>query len=156
MTTEHGVDSAAVPAAPGLRSLVYAALPPSVTPTDTACQPLSAHVLQNAQGDVVELTKQRMSDQFGDDPHVVLVLRDGDLDPGTDGELLGLLEQTHGGVLVFGVSYVPDAAPAVARREECPECGARNAFAMDPGAAGVAGGSATLLECRECGTVWDA
>ncbi|WP_162605849.1 hypothetical protein [Jiangella aurantiaca] len=37
----------------------------------------------------MELTKQKMSAEFEDEPHSVLTIRDGDLDPATDGELIG-------------------------------------------------------------------
>jgi DNA-directed RNA polymerase subunit M/transcription elongation factor TFIIS len=154
-----------------LRSLVYAALPPNASPTDTACQPLHRHVLEKAQGDVVELTREKMSATFGETPHVVVEIRDGDLDPTTDGELVGLLEQTEGGVLVFGVSYVVDApAPAeggpmqftggaeqAVQGESCPECGSTDAFEVQRAAAPDAHGRTTrLVECRDCGAVWDS
>lgn len=155
MTTEA---PGATPAPPGLRALVYAALPSTATPTNTLCQPLHRHVLDKAEGDVVELTRQKMSGQFGQDPHVVLTLRDGDLDPATDGDLWGLMTQTEGGVLVFGVSYVEDPEPVTESTESCPECGARNAFVVtrEPGAGGPLRAGSALIECRECGTVWDS
>ena len=102
MTTEPGR---------GLRALVYAALPPDASPTDTACRPLHRHVLDRAEGDVVALTRERMSKELGDQPHIVLTLEHGDLDPATDGELVRLLEGTEGGVLVFGVAYTEGRRP---------------------------------------------
>ena len=103
-------DSPGAPTSPpGLRALVYAALPSTASPTDTACQAISRHVLENAQDDVVELTRERMSAQFGGQPNIVITIKDGDLDPRTDGELTGLLAQTGGGLLVFGVAYVEDS-----------------------------------------------
>lgn len=159
MTTEQSPSPQPSPSAarpPGLRALVYAALPPDATPTGTLSQPLHRHVLDKAQGDVVELTRERMSAQFGDQPHVVLTLRDGDLDPATDQDLWGLMRQSEGGVLVFGVSYALDQAPADSD-ESCPECGARNAFVLSEQASPAHGRPATtLIECRDCGTVWDA
>jgi len=166
MTTEHDRAPAG-----SLRSLVYAALPPDAGPTDTACQPLHRHVLDNAQGDVVELTREKMSATFGDTPHVVVVIRDGDLDPATDGELVGVLEQTEGGVLVFGVSYVLDTPPKAGgspmrftggteepvRGEECQECGSTDAFEVQRAEQPDAHGRTTrLVECRDCGAVWDS
>lgn len=152
----------------GLRAIVYEALPPHASPTDTLCQPLHRHVLENAQGDIVELTRQKVTEQLQGRSHVVVVLRDGDLNPATDGDLLGLLEQTDGGVLVFGVTYdldesasgegdrPPGAAPAVSG-ESCPECGATDAFEIDRGDIAEAVGRRTvLIECRECGAVWDS
>jgi hypothetical protein len=154
-----------------LRSLVYAALPPTATPTDTACQPLHRHVLDNAQGDVVALTRDKMSTSFGDTPHVVVVIREGDLDPVTDGELVGLLEQTGGGVLVFGVSYAVDAPQPTGggpmrftggpeesvKGEECQECGSTDAFEVQRAPEPDAHGRTTrLVECRDCGAVWDS
>ena len=167
MTTE---DAARSPAG-NLRSLVYAALPENATPTGTACQPLHRHVLDHAQGDVVELTREKMSASFGETPHVVVVIRDGDLDPATDGELTGLLEETAGGVLVFGVSYAVDAPRPTAggpmkftggpdqtvQGESCPECGSTDAFEVQRAeTSDVQGRKTRLVECRDCGAVWDS
>lgn len=96
------------PKEPGLRALVYAELPANATPTDTACHAIHRHTLDNAQGDIVTLIREKMSANYGDEPHIIITITDGDLDPRTDGDLLGLLEQTAGGVLVFGVSYTED------------------------------------------------
>jgi DNA-directed RNA polymerase subunit M/transcription elongation factor TFIIS len=155
-----------------LRALVYAALPPDASPTDTACQPLHRHVLDKAQGDVVALTREKMSASFGDTPHVVVEVREGDLDPRTDGELVGLLEQTEGGVLVFGVAYAVDTPRPTGgdgmrfnaggpekpvQGEECQECGSTDAFEVQRAEQPDAQGRITrLVECRECGTVWDS
>jgi len=93
----------------GLHALVYAQLPEGATPTDTACHPLPRRILERAGDDVIEVTKRKIGDVFEGLPHIVIEIRDGDLDPLLDGEVLGLLEQTDGGVLVFGVSY--ESAP---------------------------------------------
>jgi hypothetical protein len=140
----------------GLRAIVYEALPPGATPTDTASHPIPGNVLAKAQGDVVELTRQKMSTELGEAPHVVVVLREGDLDPATDADVLRVVEQTDGGVLVFGVTYTLDeAGPEI--REPCPECGGMSAFEISGGASPAGGARAhVLLECRECGAVWDA
>jgi hypothetical protein len=92
----------------GLRALVYAALPPQARPTNTLCHALSRRVLERAQGDIVELTRQKLSIELGNEPHVIICLRDGDLDAKTDADLLHMLEQTDGGVLVFGISYAEE------------------------------------------------
>jgi hypothetical protein len=154
-----------------LRTLVYSALPPDATPTDTACQPLHRHVLDKAQGDVVQLTREKMSATFGETPHVVVEIREGDLDPRTDGELVGLLEQTEGGLLVFGVTYAVDVpAPAggggmrfsggpdqPVQGEECQECGSTDAFEVERSPQPDAHGKIRrLVECRDCGAVWDS
>lgn len=155
MTTEVDPDA---PAPRGLRSIVYEVLPQGATPTDTACHPIPRHVLEKAQSDVVELTSQKMSDQLGDVPHVVVVLREGDLDPRTDEDVLRLLRSTDGGVVVFGVTYALDEATEDIR-EPCPECGAARAFRISTGEATSPSAprrSSALLECRECGAVWDA
>lgn len=93
----------------GLHALVYAQLPKGAKPTDTACHPLNRRILERAGSDVIEVTTRKIGAVFEGRPHIVLEIRDGDLDPEHDGEVLGLLEQTNGGVLVFGVSY--DEAP---------------------------------------------
>lgn len=137
--------------------MVYAALPPAATPTDTACHPLARHVLEKAQGDVVELAKGKMSAEFAGQRHVVVVIKAGDLDPETDAELFGLLKQTHGGVLVYGVSYTLDARTGPT--ESCPECGATSACPISSGASATpaaGSGDLQLWECRDCGAVWDA
>lgn len=152
-----------------LRALVYEAIPPSASPTDTLCQPLHRHVLEKSQGDVIELTTQKVQEQFGDTPHVVLVLRDGDLDPETDGDVYRLLQQTDGGVVVFGVTYTEHAATQphapnhgegrhdVNSNESCPECGSTDAFEVRRAdTPNPQGRTQTLLECRECGAVWDS
>lgn len=143
MTTEQEPNGTAPR---GLRALVYAALPPGASPTDTAAHPIPRSALEKAQGDVVELTSKKMSDQLGEVPHVVIVLNDGDLDPRTDGDVLRVLEQTDGGVVVFGVTYALDEPPRDIH-ESCPECGAARAFKISD--------APVLLECRECGAVWD-
>jgi hypothetical protein len=171
-------DDAARSPAGSLRALVYAALPPNAAPTNTACQPLHRHVLDKAQGDVVQLTREKMVASFGETPNVVVEIREGDLDPRTDGELVGLLEQTEGGVLVFGVTYaVDEPAPAPTptpateggpvqftggpdrpvQGEECQECGSTDAFEVqrDP-TPDAHGQTRRLVECRECGAVWDS
>ncbi len=71
-------------APPGLGARVYAVLPDGASPVGTVSQPLHRRTLERAQGDVLELTKDKVRAEFGDEPHVVLVLRDGDLDPTTD------------------------------------------------------------------------
>jgi hypothetical protein len=146
-----------------LRRLVYAHLPDGASPVGTAAQPLHRRTLERAQGDVVDLTKAKMSAEFGDAPHVVLVLRDDDLDPGTDEELWRLLQSTDGGAVVFGVTYVDgDARSATgsgrtegADRPEldCPECGHTGAFVVSRSDGGA--GPMLLVECRACGAVWD-
>lgn len=96
---------------PGLRALVYSQLPKGATPTDTACHPLSRRILERAGDDVIAVTTSKISDMFEGRPHIVIEIRDGDLDPAYDGELLGLLEQTNGGVVVYGVTYEEKAEP---------------------------------------------
>jgi hypothetical protein len=102
----------------------------------------------------------------------VVEVRDGDLDPRTDGELVGLLEQTEGGVLIFGVAYAEGGTARAeggpmqftgggpdkpVRGEECQECGSTDAFEVQRAEQPDAQGRITrLVECRECGTVWDS
>ena len=87
---------------------MHAALPPSAKPTGTCCQPLHRRIIDSSPDDVIELTRQRVHDELGDGPHLVLTLRQDDLDPEQDRELYGLAERTDGGALVFGVSYVEE------------------------------------------------
>jgi len=142
---------------PGLRKLVYAQLPADAAPTDTVVRPISRYVLENAEGNVVEMVRQRVMEEFGETPHVVLTLRDGDLDPATDGELVPLLEDTDGGLLVFGVAYRLEGKAQVTTDEACPECGATGGVEISRADAPDAYGRVTtLLECQECGTVWDS
>lgn len=94
----------------GLHGLVYAQLPKGAKPTDTACHALHRRILERAGSDVIEVTSRKIGEVFQGQPHIVIEIRDGDLDPAHDGEILGLLEQTDGGVVIFGVSY--DEAPS--------------------------------------------
>lgn len=152
MTTENTAGRKA----PGLRALVYDAIPPNASPTDTLTHPLSRYVLERAEGDIIELTRQKISDQLGDVPHVVLTLRDGDLDLATDGELTGLLRETDGGVIVFGVTYSLDDTK-IAIEDDCPECSARGGVEISRSdTPGPDGRIPILVECPECGTVWDS
>jgi hypothetical protein len=89
----------------GLRELVYARLPEGASPVDTACHPLHRRIIERAGGDVIEETTRKLGAALGGRAHIVLEIRDGDLDPARDHELMGLLTQTDGGVLVFGVAY---------------------------------------------------
>lgn len=170
MTTDQPVNGPR-----GLRALVYDALPPGASPVDTACQPISRHVLEHAQGDIVDLTKQRLSEQFGDQAHIVITIRDGDLDPQTDGELTGLLAQTDGGLLIFAVAYDQGLAgpggtgPAAFNStggttvrdarvdQDCPECGTMDPLEVSRAdGPDAAGRTAVVFQCRECDTVWDS
>lgn len=99
-------DAAAGGGQTSLRAIVHAALPPSARPTSTYSQPLHRHVIERSPDDVIALTRQQVGEQFGDEPHIVLCLRSEDLDPQQDGDVLGVLERTGGGVVVFGVGYV--------------------------------------------------
>lgn len=159
MTTEQA------PRQRGLRARVYEALPAGASPTNTACQPLHRHILDNAQGDIVALTVDKMREQFKDQQHEVITLREQDLDPATDGEVWALLQQTEGGVLVFGVTYSEDTPPAaqastsptIDSSESCPECGSSDAFEVQRATApGPGVRVAVLIECRDCGAVWDS
>lgn len=151
----------------GLRAIVYDVLPTGATPTGTLTQPVHRHVLDNAGEEVVALTAERMSQELGDSPHVIVAVTEQDLDPATDGDVLGVLAQTGGGVVVFGVSYDVDASsdtPTAGTREDrpvagesCPECGSADAFEISRSAdLDPRGMRAVLVECRECGAVWDA
>lgn len=111
------------------------------------------------------LTADKMREQLKDEKHVVLTLREQDLDPATDGEVWGLLEQTEGGVLVFGVTYSDDApaaapaltSPPISSAESCPECGSNDAFEVQRASVpGPKNRVDVLIECRDCGAVWDS
>ena len=152
----------------GLRTLIYDRLPPSASPIDTLCQPLDRYVIEHAQGDVIELTARKVSEQMQGQPHIVVTIKQEDLDPVTDADLLRLLERTHGGVLVFGVSYSLDEPstrsdssrlPGGSRvaGESCPECGCTEASRIEGAdASSVAGAPLALIECGDCGAVWES
>ena len=148
---------------------MYAALPEGASPTETLCQPLHRHVLEKSQGDVLELTRQKVSQQFDDQSNVVITLRESDLDPNTDTDVYGLVKQTDGGVLVFGVAYVEEntqedkhqirseGPQPVNSEDSCPECGSTDASEVKRAESRDAHGrTQVLLECRECGAVWDS
>lgn len=147
----------------GLRAIVWDALPASAVPTGTLTQPVPGHVLENADGDVVALTAARMSQEFGEAPHVIVAVRDGDLNRMTDSDVQAVLDQTGGGVVVFGVSYRTEVAetPVEAghrpvQGESCPECGSTAAFEISRSEQDARGAIPILVECRDCGAVWDS
>jgi len=77
---------------------------------------------------------------------------------GEDVELTRLVESTDGGVIVIGLSY--DRRDAVrVFNQVCPECGSTDAHLLGPADEHVAAGlraEASLYQCADCGTAWDA
>lgn len=95
--------------AASVAELIRRALPPGATPTAWCYQPIHRHVIHNA-ADVVDATRNSISETFGDTPHVVVEVRLGDLDEDVESEIVQALHRTDGGVVVVGVGY--EQAPA--------------------------------------------
>lgn len=161
---EHEHGSAAYMTA--LPPVVLAALPPGAVPTATVHHPVHGHVLDKAGDSVITAVKEQIARSMDDAPHVVVTVRAEDT--GSSPDLARALAQTHGGVLIVGVSYQLDAAEALGPvvppvpgsgalppGEACPECGAppsRTELApTQPGGTPV-----LLYVCDECGTAWDS
>ncbi|WP_225753471.1 hypothetical protein [Actinotalea sp. Marseille-Q4924] len=147
----------------GLRAIVWDALPADAVPTGTLTQPVPGHVLANADGDVAALTAARMSQEFADAPHVIVAVQDGDLNPTTDSDVQAVLDQSGGGVVVFGVSYRVEVAETpveaghrAVQGESCPECGSAAAFEISRSEPDARGATPILVECGDCGAVWDS
>lgn len=138
-----------------LPAVVLRRLPAGAQPREVCLHQLSGHVVARAGQEVIEGAGAEMVAGFTSAEHVVVIIRDGDLEVGDDSRLTTSLQLTDGGVLLIGVGYdaqvpvqLPERAPATAA---CPECGSTDAEVVDAGDRGL-----VILGCAACGTVWDA
>jgi hypothetical protein len=157
------------PGVAALPALVLAALPPDAVPRATIHHPIHGHVLAKAGDSVVAAATDAIARSFGATPHVVVALRDHEVDEQPD--LRRAMAQTEGGVLLVGVAFdrvqqeAPRTAPShpsapqrthqVDPDETCPECGARSAR-VEPAPPDASGREVMLHVCDDCGAAWDA
>jgi len=142
--------------------LVMDALPSGAVPTAALWMPVAGRALRNSPDDVVALTEQQVRSRLPQGDQLVMSIRKDDLTRQDmyeeDVELTRLVESTDGGVIVIGLSY--DRRDAVrVFNQVCPECGSTDAHLLGPADEHVAAGlraEASLYQCAECGTAWDA
>lgn len=138
--------------------IVMDALPSGAALTAALWMPVAGRALRNSPDDVVALTEQQVRSRLPRGEQLVMSIREEDLVGRDDPELAHLVGSTDGGAVVVGVTY--DRNPAVrVFNQVCPECGSTNAERLGPADEHVAvelRTSASLYQCAECGTAWDA
>jgi predicted RNA-binding Zn-ribbon protein involved in translation (DUF1610 family) len=138
--------------------IVMDALPPGAVPTAALWMPVAGRALRNSPDDVVALTEQQVRSRLPQGEHLVMSIRKDDLIYEDDEELMRLVDVTDGGAIVIGLTYQRQTL-ARAYGQMCPECGSTDAQRLGPadqhGAPGLRG-TASLYQCVECGTAWDA
>lgn len=100
MSHDHPTPSEADAFTDWIRTVV----PAGATPLGWCHKPIHRHILEKAP-DVVDATKEAISQSFGDAAHVVLEIRPDDDAARASEELAQALDRTDGGVLLVGVSY---------------------------------------------------
>jgi hypothetical protein len=151
----RGMQDAAGPPAPEpwqVRS-VSGRLPAGARPTAACWHPVPGLALRNAPDDVEALTQEEVRRRLPTGPSLVVSLRETDIDPVTESAVLAMVRATGGGALVVGVAY-DDGTTRSYAGESCPECGATGPEVLGPAEADRPG--VVLLQCRDCGTAWDA
>ena len=98
--SEHPTPSSADEFVRWIRTVV----PIGCTPIGWCHKPIHRHIVEKAP-DVIDATRDAISQSFGDAPHVVLEIRPDDEAARASDELAQALERTDGGVLLVGVSY---------------------------------------------------
>ena len=83
---------------------IRSVVPAGVTPVGWCHKPIHRHIVEKAP-DVVDATKDAISQSFGDTPHVVLEIRRDDAALQANANLADALDRTDGGVLLVGVGY---------------------------------------------------
>ena len=139
-------------------SLVMDALPAGAVPTAALWMPVGGRALRNSPDDVVALTEEQVRGRLPGGRQLVMSIRREDLAETGDEELTRLVDSTDGGVIVIGLTY---DLPGEVRvyNQPCPECGSTDATLLGPADQHVAPGlraGASLYQCSECGTAWDA
>jgi len=138
--------------------IVMDALPSGAVPTAALWMPIAGRALRNSPDDVVSLTEQQVRNRLPQGEQLVMSVRAADLAYEEDAELARLLESTDGGAVVIGLTYQRSPGERI-YDQVCPECGATNAARLGPADEHVAPGlrgTASLYQCEECGTAWDA
>ena len=138
--------------------IVMDALPSGAVPTAALWMPVAGRALRNSPDDVVALTEQQVRGRLPKGEQLVMSIRKEDLIYQDDGELSHLVDSTYGGVVVIGLTYDRQNAVRV-YNQTCPECGSTDAQRLGPADEHVAPelrAEASLYQCAECGTAWDA
>jgi hypothetical protein len=139
-------------------SLVMDALPVGAVATAALWMPVGGRALRNSPDDVVALTEQQVRTRLPQGEQLVVSIRKEDLIGSDDEELTRLVESTDGGAIVVGLAYdLPNQVRVY--NQTCPECGSIDARLLGPADEHVAAGlreQASLYQCVECGTAWDA
>jgi predicted RNA-binding Zn-ribbon protein involved in translation (DUF1610 family) len=138
--------------------IVMDALPSGAVPTAALWMPVAGRALRNSPDDVVALTEQQVRSRLPQGEQLVLSIRADDLINQDDEELARLVDSTDGGAIVIGLTYARQNSVRV-YNQSCPDCGSTNAQLLGPADEHVAPGlrdEASLYQCAECGTAWDA
>jgi hypothetical protein len=138
--------------------IVMDALPTGAVPTAALWMPVAGRALRNSPDDVVMLTEQQVRSRLPGGDQLVMSIRKDDFVDHDDDELVRLLDSTDGGAIVVGLTYARQNAVR-AFNQVCPECGSTDAQRLGPADDHVAPGlraEASLYQCVECGTAWDA
>jgi hypothetical protein len=138
--------------------IVMDALPTGAVPTAALWMPVAGRALRNSPDDVVTLTEQQVRSRLPQGDQLVMAIRKEDLVDHDDEELARLLDSTDGGAIVVGLTYARQNVVRV-YNQVCPECGSTDAQHLGPADEHVAPGlraEASLYQCVECGTAWDA
>lgn len=138
--------------------IVMDTLPTGSAPTAALWMPVAGRALRNSPDDVVALTEQQVRSRLPQGEQLVMSIRKDDLVDEEDADLGRLVESTDGGAIVIGLTYDRQGAVRVFN-QVCPECGSTDAQLLGPPDDHVAPGlraDASLYQCAECGTAWDA
>jgi hypothetical protein len=138
--------------------IVMDSLPPGAVPTAAVWMPVAGRAMRNSPDDVVALTEQQVRGRLPQGEHLVMSIRKDDLTDQDDEALARLVDSTDGGVIVIGLTYARQNAVRV-YDQMCPECGSTNAHRLGPADEHVAPGlrdQASLYQCADCDTAWDA
>ena len=139
-------------------TLVTDALPAGAVPTAALWMPVGGRALRNSPDDVVALTEEQVRSRLPRGRQLVLSISRADLVDRADEELARFVDATDGGAIVVGLTYdVPGEVRIY--DQPCPECGSTDAQLLGPADDHVAPGlreRASLYQCSDCGTAWDA
>ncbi|OAN35133.1 hypothetical protein [Mycolicibacterium iranicum] len=143
---------------PWENEIVSEALPTGAVLTAGLWMPVAGRALRNSPDDVVALTEDQVRSRLPNGDQLVLAIKAEDLQAHPDEDLARLLDSTDGGAIVIGVTY--DLGNKVrVYNQICPECGSTDAELLGPADSHVAPGlraAASLYQCTDCGTAWDA
>src|SRR3954451_25208563 len=120
--------------------------------------PVAASAMRNSPDGGVALSAQQVCSRLPQGEHLVMSIGKVGLIYEESLELMLLVDVTDGGSIVIGLTYQRQTL-ARAYGQMCPECGSTDAQRLGPADQHVAPGlrgTASLYQCVECGTAWDA